>query len=115
MRIIQQSVTWFNPPPANALEIIELAGRNCYKSEERITPDSVAKFVSTLLASQHESVIEHVAASLRIIRNQHATLITARTDLAMKLPLSSRSILGIKMKAYGLNGIWLWWMPNNII
>jgi thymidylate synthase (FAD) len=90
MRIIQQSVTWFNPPPANALEIIELAGRNCYKSEERITPDSVAKFVSTLLASQHESVIEHVAASLRIITDRGVSHELVRHRLASYSQESTR-------------------------
>lgn len=43
----------------NVLEMIELAGRTCYKSTDRITPGSAEKFIATILKSGHESVIEH--------------------------------------------------------
>ncbi|MEK7652942.1 MAG: FAD-dependent thymidylate synthase [Patescibacteria group bacterium] len=41
------------------LEMIELAGRTCYKSADKITPGSAEKFIQTILRSGHESVIEH--------------------------------------------------------
>lgn len=40
---------------------------NCYKSEDKITPDSAKVFANTILKSGHESVIEHVNISVRII------------------------------------------------
>lgn len=38
---------------------IELAGRTCYKSEDKITADSAAKFVKNLMARQHYAMLEH--------------------------------------------------------
>lgn len=49
------------------LKKIELCGRVCYKSEDRITEDSAAKFISNILNSGHESVIEHEKITVRII------------------------------------------------
>ena len=48
------------------LKKIELFGRVCYKSENRITEDSAFKFISTILESGHESVIEHEKITVRI-------------------------------------------------
>jgi len=42
-----------------ALKHIELCGRKCYKSEDRITEDSATKFVGKLQSSGHLSVLEH--------------------------------------------------------
>lgn len=49
------------------LRKIELCGRVCYKSEERITCDSAEKFVRDIIKRGHESVLEHVSVSVRII------------------------------------------------
>lgn len=38
---------------------IELAGRTCYKSEDKITEDSAKRFVERIIASKHYSVLEH--------------------------------------------------------
>lgn len=73
MRIVEQSCEWVQPPPSNTLQVIELAGRVCYKSEENITPDSAAKFVKNVLSRGHESVIEHVSASMRFITDRGVT------------------------------------------
>ena len=66
MRIVKPSVEleWVTP---NALQIIERAGRTCYKSEDKITVDSAEKFVRGVIKSGHESVVEHAVASFRII------------------------------------------------
>jgi len=73
MKIIEQSVAWIQPPPPNTLEIIERAGRTCYKSEDKITPDSAAKFVQTIQNSGHSSVIEHVSASMLFVTDRGVT------------------------------------------
>ncbi|MDI9520908.1 MAG: FAD-dependent thymidylate synthase [Bacillota bacterium] len=49
------------------LKQIELYGRTCYKSEDRITEDSARKFVARIIKSGHESVLEHEKISVRII------------------------------------------------
>lgn len=40
-------------------QFIERVGRTCYKSEDRITDDSAAKFVANLIEHGHEAMIEH--------------------------------------------------------
>jgi len=49
------------------LRLLELAGRVCYKSEERISPASATKFIKMIRDSNHESVLEHVSATVRIV------------------------------------------------
>lgn len=43
----------------NMLQVIEAAGRTCYKSHDKITTDSAEKLVKALVFRGHESVIEH--------------------------------------------------------
>jgi thymidylate synthase (FAD) len=38
---------------------IELAGRTCYKSENKISEDSAKKFVKSLINRKHEAMLEH--------------------------------------------------------
>ena len=45
---------------------IELCGRNCYKSEDRITEDSYKKFVEMLEKSNHGAMLEHGTVYLTI-------------------------------------------------
>lgn len=40
-------------------QFVEKVGRTCYKSEDKITEDSAAKFVSNLIKRGHEAMIEH--------------------------------------------------------
>jgi len=49
------------------LKNIELAGRTCYKSEDKITKDSAKKFVKMILDRGHESVIEHEKVTVKVI------------------------------------------------
>jgi thymidylate synthase (FAD) len=49
------------------LKNLERYGRTCYKSEDKITPDSARKFVAAILKSGHESVIEHEKVTVRVI------------------------------------------------
>jgi len=72
MRIIEQNCQWIQKPEL-PLEIIESAGRTCYKSEDKITKDSSIKFVNMVLKRGHESVIEHVSASIKFITNRGVT------------------------------------------
>jgi len=51
------------------LQRIEIAGRTCYKSEERITPDgeSAKRFVKMIIDNGHEAMLEHSSLSVRFI------------------------------------------------
>jgi thymidylate synthase (FAD) len=55
------------------LVAIEVAGRVCYKSEDKITPDSALRFVTGLVRRGHESVLEHVSFSFRVITDRGVT------------------------------------------
>lgn len=55
------------------LKKIELAGRTCYKSEDKITSESASKFVKMIVKSGHLSVIEHVSISVKFICDRGVT------------------------------------------
>lgn len=41
------------------LRMLEIAGRTCYKSEDKITDDSAKAFVAKIIKNGHEAMIEH--------------------------------------------------------
>ena len=47
--------------------MIERAGRTCYKSEDKITPQSAEKFVRQMVKSGHEAMLEHASLTVRFI------------------------------------------------
>lgn len=49
------------------LKHIEMCGRVCYKSEDKINDDSAEKFVRRIIKSGHESVLEHASITVRFI------------------------------------------------
>ena len=51
---------------AKALQQIEICGRVCYKSEDRITNSSAVQFIRRLIKSGHTSVLEHITVTLRL-------------------------------------------------
>lgn len=53
--------------PECPLVLIERAGRTCYKSEDKAEHGSDERFVSMLLKRGHESVLEHVSATVRVV------------------------------------------------
>lgn len=68
MKIIEPSVEIITPlDGAAVLKHIELCGRVCYKSEDKITDDSAKRFVKMLIELGHESVLEHYSFSVRFI------------------------------------------------
>jgi len=72
------------------LEKIERAGRVCYKSEDRITPGSAQKFVAMIIKHGHESVLEHVQISARVICDRGVTHEIVRHRLASYSQESTR-------------------------
>ena len=47
-------------------KFIELAGRTCYKSEDKITEDSAKEFVERMIKSGHSAMLEHGTVYLTI-------------------------------------------------
>lgn len=91
MKIINQSWEWVQKP-VQPLEIIERAGRTCYKSEKRITKGSAEKFVEMILNHGHEAVIEHASASIRFITNRGVTHELVRHRMASYAQESTRYV-----------------------
>jgi thymidylate synthase (FAD) len=72
------------------LKKIEKAGRTCYKSEDKITLDSAKEFIRKIMASGHESVIEHEKVSVRVICDRGVTHEIVRHRLASYSQESTR-------------------------
>ena len=62
MKLINSSYEIIEPKSydlGSVFKHIELCGRVCYKSENKITPDSATKFVDRMIKSGHMSTLEH--------------------------------------------------------
>lgn len=90
MQTIKQYCKWLQTPPDNALELIEYAGRISYKSEDKIAPGTAASFVSKILTQQHESVIEHVSASVLFVTDRGVSHEIVRHRIASYTQESTR-------------------------
>ena len=55
------------------LKTLEMTGRTCYKSEDKITEESASKFVKVLIKSGHEAMIEHYSLTMKIICDRGVT------------------------------------------
>jgi len=66
MRIVTPNVELVSVT-ADALRVIEAAGRVCYKSEDKVTDTSAPAFVRGLIKRGHESVIEHASATFKFV------------------------------------------------
>ena len=69
MRLINSSVDVVKPTGYTLQDIyeqIELAGRTCYKSEDKITEESAKGFVDRMITSKHNAMLEHGTVYLTI-------------------------------------------------
>ena len=68
MRLIKPSFEIIEQQPGleGIYKQIELAGRTCYKSFDKITEDSAKPFVDRMMSNHHLSVLEHGAVYLEI-------------------------------------------------
>ena len=70
MKIIKPSVEIIDElDQTTILKKLELCGRNCYKSEYKITEnfETTEKFIRSIIKRGHESVLEHVNITVRFI------------------------------------------------
>ena len=68
MQLIEPSVEWLPQEPTleGAKKIIEVAGRTCYKSEDKTTDNSYKQFYNRMKRLGHLSVLEHGSIYLKI-------------------------------------------------
>jgi len=91
MKIIKPSIEILdNITPVEVLKKLELCGRVCYKSEDKITDESAVKFISNIIKRGHESVLEHVSFSVRFICDRGVTHEIVRHRIASYSQESTR-------------------------
>ena len=68
MKLIESKVEVIEQQPGleGVYKQIELAGRTCYKSEDKITEDSAKEFVDRMIKSNHGAMLEHGTVYLKI-------------------------------------------------
>ena len=69
MKLIKPSVEIIKQEKYDLLHVfkfIELAGRTCYKSENKITEDSASEFIDRMIKSGHGAMLEHGTIYLTI-------------------------------------------------
>ena len=72
------------------LRKIELAGRVCYKSEDKIREESAESFIRGIIQRGHESVIEHESISVKVICDRGVTHEIVRHRIASYSQESTR-------------------------
>lgn len=91
MEIIEPSVTIMDAiDETQILTKLELCGRTAYKSEDKITKDSAARFIRGLIKSGHRSVLEHVSITVRFICDRGVTHELVRHRIASYTQESTR-------------------------
>lgn len=66
MRLINASAVIERATP-DLEELIEAAGRTCWKSDDKICPGSAGPFIERIKGFKHDSVLEHGAITVRFI------------------------------------------------
>lgn len=96
MRVIDPSYQIILPYPdwetarLTYYQTIEQAGRTCYKSENRITPDSSKKFVRRIIRDGHDAMLEHAGLTIRFIVDRGVSHELVRHRLASFAQESTR-------------------------
>ena len=73
MKLINSSVEVIEPTGYTLQDIykqIELAGRTCYKSEDKMADTSAEDFVNRMVASKHYAMLEHGTVYLRYMTTE---------------------------------------------
>jgi len=98
MKIVKPSAEVFFHVPWDAhtdssLEpkrFLEVVGRTCYKSEDRMTGDSASKFIRMLRDRGHHAMLEHCFASVKFVCDRGVSHELVRHRLASHAQESTR-------------------------
>lgn len=91
MKIVRPMVELINPPEyKELLNIVETAGRVCYKSEDKIKEGSAEEFIRNVIKRGHEAVIEHGVLTVKFICDRGVTHEIVRHRLASYCQESTR-------------------------
>ena len=72
------------------LKRLELVGRTCYKSEDKITEFSCVEFIRKIIKSGHHAIIEHYDISIKVICDRGITHEIVRHRIASYAQESTR-------------------------
>jgi thymidylate synthase ThyX len=104
MRIIKPSYEIMTPVNREEiLKTIEIAGRTCYKSEDKITEDSASKFVKNLVNRGHEAMIEHVSLTVKFICDRGVSHEIVRHRIASFAQESTRYVSSANKQKININ------------
>lgn len=112
MELIKPSVTFVYGTSNNiALATIEMAARTCYQSFEKSGPGSAERLIRHCIQRGHESVLEHVSASINIVCDRGVTheLVRHRVGVAY----SQESTRYVNYKNQDMEFIEPWWWGEN--
>lgn len=90
MKIVKPGFEILTNITGNELKLIELAGRTCYKSEDKITDESAKKFVKNIVSRGHEAMLEHSVLSVKFICDRGVSHEIVRHRLASFAQESTR-------------------------
>lgn len=90
MKVIKPGYEILTDITGNELKLIELAGRTCYKSEDKITDESAKKFVGNIIKRGHEAMLEHSILSVKFICDRGVSHELVRHRLASFAQESTR-------------------------
>lgn len=91
MKIINPHVEIMTPLDGHAiLKHIEMCGRVCYKSEDKITDTSAAAFVAGIIKRGHEAVLEHFSITVKFVCDRGVSHEIVRHRLASYCQESTR-------------------------
>ena len=91
MKVVSPSFEIITPIDGmDILKTIEVVGRTCYKSEDKITNDSCIEFVRKIIKSGHEAVIEHYNITVKLINDRGVSHEEVRHRIASYAQESTR-------------------------
>ncbi len=74
MKVIDPCFSFMHLPDGEfILRHLELAARTCYKSEDQASADSARKLLSRIVRLGHDSVLEHISVTVRIVCDRGVT------------------------------------------
>lgn len=113
MKIVEQSheVLCISSGLEFPLTKLELAGRTCYKSEDRITADSATKFVQMLKDRGHDAMLEFGWIMVKFITNRGVTHELVRHRLCSFAQESTRYV----KYNHDMEFIRPVWIPSDIL
>jgi thymidylate synthase (FAD) len=104
MNIIEQFAHIVDPVEGDILRQIESRGRVCYKSEDKITPESATGFVKRAIESGHNTVLEMAVLHLVVEFNFDE----GRDDFLLSTPLRFLNVSHYKPRGWWGAGDKVW-------